>query len=199
MANVNTSFGFSLGLPSAISITGSSETQIVVPAFSYNSGSPVPSPAFAAGAPLQVQFPPDVPTGSSTVDGHPFNVKIVGTFTVGTGGTNFLPQLYLGNSTTLGSNTKLVAVTAGSANAVTAASSYNFQLNANFLWDSTSKALNGSSIYQVGNNALPGNSALSNAGSNVAETGLIFTFSVTFTAQTGTATLNIKEFVISAA
>lgn len=194
MANVNTAFGFSLGLPVPISITGSTETQVVVPVFTYNSGSPVPSPAFAAGAPLQVQYPPDVAIGSSGVDGHPFNVKIVGTITVGTAGTTFQPILYLGNSTTLASNTKIVSPT---AQAATAGNSYNFQLNANLLWDSTSKALNGSATFQCGNVAIATTTALTTQGTNVAETGLIFTFSTTFASQTGTATLNIKEFTIS--
>jgi len=197
MANVNTAFGFSLGLPVPISITGATETQIVVPVFTYNSGSPVPSPAFAAGAPLQVQYPADIAVGASGVDGHPFNVKIVGTLTAGTAATNFRPFLYIGNSTTLISGNQLAAPLAGASNAVTATLSYNFQLTANLLWDSTSKALNGTYSYQVGNNAPAAVVALTNAGASIAESGLIFTLSVTMTAQTGTTTLNLKEFAIS--
>lgn len=192
--SVNTSFGFSLGLPGAISITGSTETQLVVPAFAYNSGAPVPSPAFAAGAPLQIAVPADVASGS-LVDGRPFKVKITGTVTGGTASTDFAANLYLGNSATLGSNTKLVGTT---AQATTAGTTYNFTLEATLLWDSTSKAVNGSYSFQVGNTA-PATGALTTAGSNVLESGLIFTASVSFTAQTGTATLNLKQFAIEAA
>lgn len=195
--SVNTSFGFANGLPGAITITGSSETQIVVPAFAYNSGAPVPSPAFAAGSPLQIQVPADVASGD-LIDGRPFKVKVTGTFTVGTAGTDFLPTLYLGNSSTLGSNTKLVGPTAGTDFVVTAGDSYNFQLEATLLWDSTSTALNGSYSIQVGNNAVSTGS-LTNAGASVAQDGLIFTLSVTFTAQTGSATFNLKQFAIEAA
>lgn len=196
MASVNTSFGYSLGLPGAISITGSSETQIVVPAFSYNSGSPVPSPAFAAGAPLQVQFPADVPSGSSTVDGHPFNVNIVGVITPGTAATTFQPILYLGNSTTLTSGNRIVAPT---AQAAAAGSSFNFQMKATLLWDSVSKALNGNATFQCGNVAVASTTSLTNQQTSVSESGLIFTFSTTFASQTGTASLYLKEFTISAA
>jgi len=194
--SVNTSFGFSLGLPGAISITGSSETQIVVPAFAYNSGAPVPSPAFAAGAPLQIAVPADVASGN-LVDGRPFKVKVTGTFTTGTAAADFVPKLYFGNSTTLTSTNVLAGVSAG----VSAATSYNFQLEATLLWDSTSKVLNGYYTQQVG--SVVGNSGalttLSNAPTNVSESGLIFTLSVEFTAQTGTASLNLKQFAIEAA
>lgn len=192
--SVNSSFGFSLGLPGAISVTGSTETQIVVPAFAYNSGAPVPSPAFAAGDPLQIQVPADVASGN-LVDGRPFQVKITGVITAGTAATDFAANLYLGNSATLGSNTKLAAPT---AQAVTAGSSYNFQLTATLLWDSTSKAVNGSYTFQVGDVA-PVTAKLDTAGSNVSESGLVFTTSVAFTAQTGTATFNLREFSILAA
>lgn len=194
--SVNTSFGYSLGLPGAISITGSSETQIVVPPFAYNSGSPVPSPAFAAGAPLQIQFPADVSSGSSSVDGHPFKVKITGVITPGTAATDFAATLYLGNSATIGSNTKLTNVT---AQAAAAGSSYNFTLEVTLLWDSTSKAVNGSYTFQVGNTAAVTTGSLDTAGSNVSDSGLVFTFTTTFAAQTGTASLYLKEFVIEAA
>lgn len=193
MANVNTSFGYSLGLPGAISITTAAATQIVVPAFSYNSGAPVPSPTFPAGSPLQVQFPPDVSSGSSTVDGHPFKVTVVGVTTGGTASTDFGLNLYLGNSATLTSNTNLVTTT---PIATTATNAYNFIFSATLLWDSISKNLNGSYTFQVGDSAVA--SAAITQATGVSESGLIFTLATVYTALTGTSTLNLKEFTISA-
>ncbi len=140
MANQNT-FAIWQNLP-AQSIAVSTETALVVPA--TGSFSTLPSPVLAAGVGLFVGVNPDIVGGE--LDGHPFGVRLVGKATTA-GSYTFLPKIYqVPQSIVLAGTQGTVAndhVVAALAATAIATATQNFLIEAEFLWDSTSKILNG--------------------------------------------------------
>jgi hypothetical protein len=140
MANVNSGNGFQ-NLPAQV-IAVSTETALLVPAVSTYPG--LPSPTLPAAAGLFISPNPDIV--GSIVDGHPFKVRVAGKVFTG-GSYTFLCNLYTvpasivaaGTQATLSGDT--VVVTNAASSAFTGAS--NFIVEAEFLWDSTSKFLTG--------------------------------------------------------
>lgn len=142
MANLNSTAGYQ-NLP-AQAITTATETTLLVPA-SGNFGSGLPSPVLLAGAGLFIGFNPDIAGG--IYDGHPFIVSLIGKVTTGTTST-FAIKLYevpgaiatAGTSATVANDHVVVSLAATSV----ASATQNFIVQAQFLWDSSSKILNGS-------------------------------------------------------
>jgi hypothetical protein len=168
MSSANTSTGF-FNIPPQL-ITTTSATELVVPAFTYNSGSPLPSPAQAAGTPLYVQVPPDIAVGSSDWDGHPFRVRVAGKINCQVANT-FTVQLSLGNSTTLSAIS-----TSGTSASITGAT--NFLFDTTFMWDSTSGLLDCTASGQINGVVIALASGTQTA--SVAQNGLIFVPFFTF-------------------
>lgn len=205
MATSNTTVGF-LDLPLQ-SIAGTTETALLTPASGYGT---LPSPTFAAGSGLVVGFPPDI-AGNLNFDAHSFVVRLVGKILTA-GSYTFKPSLYQvpGSIVTAGtagtlSNDNAVAV--GAATSSGGAGTQNFILEARFLWDSTSKKLNGGvQLYQINGVNIAVGTPSGTAGqfqvttqvTSVAITDLNFIPSFTF----GTAGVNgvtVTEFVIDKA
>lgn len=140
MANQNT-FALWQNLPSQ-AIAVSTETALTVPA--VGNFSTLPSPLLAAGSGLFVGVNPDIV--GSELDGHPFAVRLVGKATTA-GSYTFLPKIYqvpqsivlAGTQGTVSNDHVVVALAATSI----ATATQNFLVEAEFLWDSTSKILNG--------------------------------------------------------
>jgi len=197
MANVNSSNGFS-GLP-AQSITTTTETTLLVPAASalYQG---LPSPIFAAGAGLYLALDPDFQSGNpqaasptyvnSSVDGKQFRIRVVGLVTVGASST-FVCKLYQGTSSTVGNDT---VVAASASYTITTASTINFVVESNFLWDSTSSKLNGWFFTDV-NNVFTG-AAATTAIASLSVTSLQFIPSFTFGTSNAANTVTVKEFLL---
>jgi hypothetical protein len=140
MSSVNTTVQL-VNLPSqAISVN--TEKALAVPAQGIYPG--YPSPAFAAGVGFALGVPADV--AGAFYDGHPFLVTLAGLATTA-GSYTFLPKLYqvpgsiiaAGTQGTVGNDHAVVALAATSI----ATATQNFFVQAQFLWDSTSKILNG--------------------------------------------------------
>lgn len=201
MASVNTTAGFQ-NIPAQL-ITGTSETTLLVPAQGVYAG--LPSPTLAAGAGLAIGFPPDI-TGA-IYDGHPFVVSLIGKVTTGASLT-FLPKIYqvaasviaAGTQSTVSNDHVTVALAATSSGA---AATQNFIVQAQYLWDSTSKALTG----QVISAQINGVNIAANAGtagtfvatSVIATVGindLNFIPSFTFGTANAANSVTVTEFVI---
>lgn len=127
---------------------------------------------------------------SKTFDsGRPFKIRVIGTATINTGTSNTVAiNLYQGTSATLGSDSKVAALTAGGATNT----SVNFMLETVIQWDSTSQTLGGWYTGQCGN-TLTAAHALTSAVSVTSTAGLTFIISGVF-ASTGGGTINISEF-----
>jgi|SRR5882762_2010220 len=193
MSSANTSSGF-YGLPAQIITTGggaeSTSVPLVVPPFTYNSGFPLPSPTLTAGSPLYVQVPPDIATGSMDWDGHPFRVRLAGKVHTGATATLTL-YLTLGNSATNG-GTGGNRISTGVTAAVTGDN--NFVLDTDFIWDSTSAALN-SNVSGNGAGSLIATAAgTSKAG--VTQSTLIFTPFFLFSVANAANSVALAEFTI---
>jgi len=147
-----------------------------------------------AGSPLYIAVPPDVAVGSVDWDGHPFRVRFSGVATVGATAT-FQPEIYLGNSATIGSNVQL---TAPAVVSITGPGSAHFYVDALLLWDSSSLAVTGSYSSLIGA-TFTSAVAVTAAGSAIAMTGLVFTATVNFSVANAANTVTIKEFVIERA
>jgi len=197
MANVNSSNGWS-GLP-AQSITTTTETTLLVPAASAQYGV-LPSPVFAAGVGLYLALDPDYQSGNpqassptysnSSVDGKQFRIRIVGLVTVGASST-FVCKLYQGTSSTT-SNDSVVAASASYT--ITTASTINFVVESNFLWDSVSSKLNGWFFGDV-NNTFTGAAAITSL-TGLSVTSLQFIPSFTFGTSNAANTVTVKEFLV---
>jgi len=196
MANVNSSLGFST-LP-AQSITGTTETTLLVPAASalYQG---LPSPVFAAGTGLYLALDPDYQSGNpqassptyvnSSVRCKQFKLRIVGLATVGASST-FVVKLYNGTSSTVTSDT-VIAATASYT--ITTASTINFIVEAQLIWDSTSSKLNGWFFSDV-NNTFTGGAAITSV-TSLSVTNLQFIPSFTFGTGNAANTVTVKEFL----
>lgn len=205
MSSANTTAGFQ-NLP-VQAITTGTETALLVPA-SGTFGSGLPSPVLAAGAGLFVGFPPDI--AGSIYDGHPFVVSVFGKVTTGASST-FLPKLYqvpgaialAGTSATV-ANDNIQITSAAPATVATTTSSFSIQ--AQFLWDSTSKVLTGQVLsYQVaGVNVAPNSGTAGTYVATTTKTGVALgdlNFIVSFLFGTANAAnaVQITEFVIDRA
>lgn len=196
MANVNSSLGFST-LPAQTIPTTSVATLLVPAATALYQG--LPSPVFAAGAGLYLALDPDYQSGNpqatsptyvnSSVDGRQFKIRVVGLATVAASST-FQVSLYNGTSSTVTSDT-LVAISASYT--ITTASTVNFLLETNFLWDSVSSKLNGW-FYSDVNNTFTGGAAITSIAS-LSVTNLQFIPAFTFGTNAGAATVTVKEFL----
>lgn len=148
MASVNSTAGYQ-NLP-AQPIIVATETVLTVPAQGLYST--LPSPLLPIGAGLAIGFPADI--AGSVYDGHPFLVSIVGKITTA-GSYTFLPKLYQVPGSVLLAGTQGTvandhAVLVGPATSSGAAGTQSFQLQAQFLWDSTTQKLTGFvSAYQI--------------------------------------------------
>jgi hypothetical protein len=206
MANQNTVVGFPSGL-FVQSITSTTETALTVPA-TAGIFPGLPSPVSPAGAGLDIQVPTDVQFGE--LDGHPFKIRVAGKVFTGAALT-FLPKLYyvpaaVAASATSGTLTNDSVVVALAATSVTGAS--NFVVEAEFLWDSTSKILGGFvTSAQIGGVNIVANSGT--AGTNVATTAITTTYtagtpvsllnfipSFTFGTANAANTVQVTEFVV---
>lgn len=140
MSNVNTTVEF-VNLPSQ-AIAVNTEVALAVPAQGLYST--LPSPSLAAGAGLAIGFSPDIV--GSVFDGHAFKVRLVGKATTA-GSYTFLPKIYQvpGSILALGTQGTVANdhVTVVLAATTVATTTVNFVVEAEYLWDSTSKILNG--------------------------------------------------------
>lgn len=196
MANVNSSQGW-VSLP-AQTIPGTSATALLVPA-STAQYQGLPSPIFAAGAGLYLQLDPNYQSSNpyassptyvnSSVDGRPFLLRVVGVVTVAASST-FVCGVYNGTSSTL-TNDTLIAASASYT--ITTASSINFIMDIDLLWDSVSSKLNGQFSSNV-NNTFTGGAAITSI-SSLSVTNLSFIPAFTFGTNAGTATVTVKEFL----
>jgi hypothetical protein len=203
MASPATTAGYQ-NLP-AQTITTTTETALLVPAQGLYAG--LPSPTLAAGAGLTIGFAPDIV--GSIYDGHPFIVSLVGKATTG-GAITFLPKIYqvpasiiaAGTQATVANDHVTVALAATSISTAT----QNFIVEAQFLWDSTSKILNGQVIgAQINGVNIAANSGT--AGTMVATTQITavgigdLNFMPSFTFGTANAgnIVTVTEFVIDRA
>jgi len=87
---------------------------------------------------------------SLAFDGSPFRVALYGTATPASNAANtFQLKLYQGTSTTLASDNNFAA-TGALTGTDSSTTPFNFAIQADMCWDSTSQALNGQFYYQVG-------------------------------------------------
>jgi hypothetical protein len=205
MSNANTSLIWN-DLPVQTLTTGT-ETALLVPTSAQNYGT-LPSPAFAAGAGLTLGWPPDINPGAAAYDGHPFKVRVAGRATTA-GSYTFQFKLYevpgsiiaAGTQATLSNDHVVVSLAATTI----ATATDNFLVEAEFFWDSTTKALTGfvTAAQIEGVNIAPNSGT---AGTNVATTvvtsvtsaDLNFIPSVTF-GTAGANSFQITEFAIDRA
>jgi hypothetical protein len=203
MASVNTTVGYQ-NLPAQVISTGT-ETALLVPAQGLYAG--LPSPTLTAGAGLAIGFPPDIAGG--IYDGHPFVVSLFGKVTTG-GSLTFLPNIYqvsaatllAGTQATLANDHVVVTTTATTV----ATTTVNFSIQAQFIWDSTSKILGG----QVLSAAIKGVNIVANGGTvstqpattivtAVGISDLNFIPSFTFGTANAANSVQVTEFVIDRA
>jgi len=196
MANVNSSNGY-VSLPAQVIGTTAATTLAVPAATALYQG--LPSPIFAAGAGLYIDpaknYQSSNPSAASptyvndSVDGRQFRVRVVG-FTTVSASSTFQVSLFNGSSSTTTSDT-LVAISASYT--ITTASTVNFVLEANFLWDSTSSQLNGWFFSDV-NNTYTGAAATTKVAS-LSVTNLQFIPAFTFGTSNAANTVTVKEFL----
>lgn len=134
MANSNT-FLVIPDLP--VQTIATANAVLTVPAAGLYSG--YPSPGSVAGSAFTLT-PNDTIVGG-IFDDEAFKVRILGVVTVGAGNSTFTPAIYIGTSTTVGSNTSLGIGTA--TGSLTAATSYQFWLEATVSWNATTQKITG--------------------------------------------------------
>lgn len=173
------------GVPSGANLVGSgSPTE-------FNQNSAISSQAYGRKATLGVGTEAPFYSATTFDAGRPFRIRVVGNATLNAGaGNSVVINLYQGTSTTIGSNTKVAALTAGGA----ASTSFNFSLDTLIQWDVTSGVLGGYYIGQCGN-TLTAAHALSNAAAVTTASLLSFNITGTF-GNAGGGTINIAEFSV---
>lgn len=196
MANVNSSLGW-VNLPAQSVTTASATTLVVPPASALYQG--LPSPNFAAGSGLFLNLSNTTntnnPTASSPtytndlVDGRQFKIRVVGVSTV-SASTAVQIGLYNGSSSTVASDT-LIAISASYT--ITTASTVNWVVEANLIWDSTSQKLNGYFNSTV-NNTYTANAAITSV-SSLSVTNLQFIPSITYATANAGNVWQVKEFL----
>ncbi len=121
--------------------------------------------------------------------GRPFKLRVMGTCTLNAGSANTIAlNIYQGTSATVGSDSKIAALTAGGA----PSTSVNFYLEAFVQWDIVAQTLGGWYTGQVAN-TITAQHALSNASAVTTAAGLTFVISAVF-GNAGGGTVNISEF-----
>lgn len=200
MSSVNTTVEF-VNLPAQV-IATTVETVLAVPAQGLYAG--LPSPTLAAGVGLSLGFPADIV--GSVYDGHAFKVRVVGKVITGASLT-FLPKIrqvpqsfiLAGTQGVVANSTAVLALAATTV----AATTNNFILEAVFLWDSSSKTLNGftdaaliNGVTIAPNGGTAGTSVATTSVVNVAITDLNFVFSVAFGTANATNSFTVTEFSI---
>lgn len=173
------------GVPAGSNLVGSGS-----PA-EFNQNSAISSQAYGRKATLGVGTESPFYSASTFDVGRPFKVRVTGNATLNAGAANTVViNLYQGTSTTIGSNSKVAALTAGGA----PSTSFNFMLETTVQWDVTSQVLGGWYIGQCGN-TLTAAHALSNASAVTTAAGLAFNITGTF-GNAGGGTINISEFSV---
>lgn len=202
MANANTTVEF-VTLPSQ-GVTTTTETALLVPASGYPT---LPSPTFAAGAGLTIGVPTDI--AGSVFDGHAFKVRVVGKVTTG-GAITVQPKLYQVPGTIIAQGTQgTVAndnVTVSLAATTVSTTTVNFIVEAQYLWDSTTKKLNGFvTVAQIGgvnvaaNSGTAGTFVATTAVSSVGITDLNFLPTFTFGTANAANAILVTEFALDRA
>jgi hypothetical protein len=137
---------------------------------------------------------------SSSWDGHPFKVRVVGTGTAGhNAAQTLLFNLYQGTSATLGSD-KIIGTT-GAAFAIAQSTtnvSFNFLIEAYLLWDSASQLLTGRYTGWVGGGTTSQfvtTTVIPNLPAVTTPAGLSFLATVTL-GNAASSTIQLKEFVV---
>ena len=137
---------------------------------------------------------------SSSWDGRPFKVRIVGTGTAGhNAAQTLLFNLYQGTSSSVASD-KIIGTT-GSAFAIAQSSSnvsFNFMIEASLLWDATSGVLSGSYTSNIAGGTTSQfvtPTVVPNVVTAVTTAGLSFLATVTL-GNAASSTVTVKEFVI---
>lgn len=205
MANANSAQ--SLYNVPAQTISTTTETALLVPAFGVYQG--YPSPILAAGAGFPLVIDPTAQTNNPTAttptytnayyDGHPIGLKASILLTFAAAATCIVKVyqvpstiIVAGTQATLG-NDHLIAT--GATLTAGAAGTFNYLLDfPNLLWDSTSKILNGS-FSTLANGTLTGAVATTQV-TSVAFNDLNFLLSFTFSVA-GVNTASVKEFSLS--
>jgi hypothetical protein len=217
MANFNTIYGYtgaSSGRNKVIPLTLASTTET---AFSLGTDAGTTSPAIltvpgvgyvGSGSPLEFNLNSAISLASygrkgsvqtempyfsaATFDaGRPFVVRAFGTYSLNAGsGNTAAVNLYLGTSATLGSDTKIGALTAAGSPSTTG----QWYLSTTIQWDITTGAVSGFYSGNVGNTITAGH-ALSNAATAAASTNLQFVLSGVF-GNAGGGTISVAEWSI---
>lgn len=185
--------------------SGTTATAIVgLPAGGGIAGSVTPVNPDSNAALLQQNSAFSIPRGiarpefnSTSFDGRPFRIRLVGTGSIAGNSTSLTLRLYQGTSSSVvGTAGNRIAVT--SAITTTAANPFNFQIESLVLWDSTTGSLQGTFNYTVnvaGTQTTGASAAISN---NVAVTS-VANMKFLATAQWGGVlggTIQVKEFMI---
>ena len=189
MANVNTGSAW-YNLP-AQTITGTTEVTLLVPA-SAGTYPGLPSPLLAGGVGLFLAADPDI-SGAMSIDSHPIKLRIAGIVSPGAS-TSFTPKIYLGTYSTTTSNTAILAATQFAATTA----SYNFIVEAELIWDSTSQRLSGN-YWAIGNGVY---ATVTNTTQLTTITGvasLAFIPSFAFSTANASNSVTVKEFTIDRA
>jgi len=212
MANANTSSEWN-ALP-AQAITVNTESALTVPTVAQNYGV-LPSPALpvlnAAGTAngLTLGIPPDI--AGSVYDGHAFKVRLAGKAKTGTSATLTI-KLYeataacVAATTAAALSTGTSVVLSAAASGAIATTTANFLVEATFIWDSTSKILNGYlNAAQVAGAAVAVNSGTVSTAvvttpvASLGITDLNFIPSFTFSSANAGNSVTLTEFAIDRA
>jgi|SRR5581483_9286715 len=188
MANTNVFGGF-YNFPA---LSGALTSETVFP-YPIAQGVGTGSPAFPAGSSAVLAVRPDIALG--LIDGHPFRVRAYGKATGGASAGALTINMYWVGSTV--TNPATVPVS-GNKLATLATSSLsgasgNFQMEAVFIWDSVSQAMQGS-YYKAGTGVTATAAvALANVVSPTSVTALQFLMTATFAGGTANS-VTLTEF-----
>ena len=188
----------------AQAITTTTETALLVPTSTQNYGV-LPSPTLPAGTGLYLGLPADLAL-NPTYDGSPFKVRLCGLITTA-GSYTATVKLYQVPGTIAAAQTAATLANDNSVFALAATSSggagtQNFTVEAEFLWDSTTKALHGymtaaqiNGVNIAVNSGTAGTMVATTAISNLGLKDMNFIPSFTF-GTAGANSIQITEFAI---
>lgn len=179
--------------PAVLTVPGSAATNGLVGSGSpvdFNQNSSISSQSYGRKYAIGSEAPY---FSNATFDkGRPFRIRLFGTVAFNAGAGNSLAiNIYQGTSTTVGSDFKIAAITAGGAPSTTA----QFYADVLVQWDSVSQTLSGLFSGQVGNTATAG-TALSTQPTVTTAAGLSFVASVVF-GNAGGGVVSVSEFSIT--
>lgn len=136
-------------------------------------------------------------TTAALAPGRLFRLRLVGTGNAGANAAqSVVVKLYQGTSTTLGSDTAIG--TTGSAFATVAGGAFNFFIEAELLWDSTSQILSGyyrSNIAFGSTSQFTGNTVVTNVCTSITVAKLSFLGTITM-GNAAASTVQLSEFTI---